>query len=472
MKSALLGIFVVFSFNLFGQESIGIGISNYAPTNSLLLNPSSIVDSKAFIDIHLVGVSVFARNDYAYFPGSVSLLNPSSFDGVNPSYNSENAPYSAYVDVMAQGPSASMQFGKHAFALHTAVRSAVDARNIGNKFATYLTESFQYLPYQGTETRLKDVRVTGLSWAEIGLAYGTILKQEGRDMITGGVHVKKLIGIAGAGLRLNDWYFTVPDSSKLITQRISGRYGVSEAGWNTGGGWAFDVGFTYKKSKKDISGYTPHSRQSGCKKCDYQYKVSVALLDIGSVRFKGDFYANQFDENTASFTWNGYADANPEDIEEIAAIVSDHLPVLEENKASSMRVWLPAALSTQIDYQVVKNVYMNGSLVVGAPFKRALGVQRASSLAITPRYEIKRFEAALPIGFFELKDPMIGAMVRLNSVVIGTDNLGALFFSSPKYGADIYVHVKYTIFRSRQCKGVKVRESGRGPNQTPGCPTW
>ena len=92
-------------------------------------------------------------------------------------------------------------------------------------------------------------------------------------MITGGVHVKKLFGLAGVGLRLNDWYFTVPDSSNLITQRVSGRYGVSDAGWNTGGGWAFDVGFTYKKSKKDISGYTPHSRQSGCKKCDYLYKV-------------------------------------------------------------------------------------------------------------------------------------------------------------------------------------------------------
>lgn len=472
MKAAVIGIFIVFSFPLFGQESIGIGISNYSPTNSLLLNPSSIVDSKAFIDIHLIGTSVFARNDYAYFPGSVSFFNPTSLDGVNPSYNYGNAPFSAFVDVLAQGPSVSFQIGKHAGAIHTGFRSSVDARNLGTKFTTYLTEGFQYGPYLGTDTRLNDVRVTGLCWAEAGLAYGTIIKQQGRDMITAGVHVKKLFGIAGVGLRLNDWYFSVPDSNNIITERISGRYGMSEAGWNTGGGWAFDIGFTFKKSKRDITGYTPHSRQSGCKKCDYLYKASVALLDVGNVRFKGDYYADTFDENTTGYTWSGYSDENPKDIAEIAALVSENLPVLEDNKSSSMRVWLPMALSSQIDYQPVKNFYINGSLIIGAPYKRALGVQRASSLAITPRFEVKRFEAAMPISFFELKDPMLGMMVRLNSIVLGTDNLGALFFSSPKYGADVYVHIKYTIFRSRQCKGVKVREGGRGPNQTPACPTW
>ncbi|MFM1931301.1 MAG: hypothetical protein RL226_604 [Bacteroidota bacterium] len=456
----------------YAQESIGIGISNYSPTNSLYLNPSSIVDSRAFLDIHLVGASVFGMNDVVYLPAGVRLMQPSSFEGVQPNYDLSRPPFSAYVDALVQGPSASLQIGKHALALTTGVRSVTDVRNVGSKLTTYIQNGFNYGEYIGTNTRIQDLAITSLSWAEVGLTYGTIVKQQGRDMVTAGGSVRKLFGIAGTGVRLNEWLFTVPDSGRLVTETLSGRYALSEIGWNTGGGFGVDLGVTFKKTNQDVSGYTPFSRASGCKQSDYKYKVSIALLDIGFVNFKGDFLADQFDETTTGYEWTNFDSTQVDGVEDIGSFISDNLPVLNANKEPSMRVWLPMGLSTQVDYQVLQYFYMNGSLVLGVPFRNALGVQRAASLAITPRYERKRFEAALPVSFFEIKKPMIGAMFRLNSVVIGTDNLGSLFFNGEKYGADIYFHLKYTIFRSRQCKGIRVGAGGRGGGRTIGCPTW
>jgi hypothetical protein len=59
------------------QDNLGIAGSSRAPVNTLLINPSSIVDSRAFIDINLVGLSAFARNNFMYLPAKgFSLTNP------------------------------------------------------------------------------------------------------------------------------------------------------------------------------------------------------------------------------------------------------------------------------------------------------------------------------------------------------------------------------------------------------------
>ncbi|MCB0761579.1 MAG: hypothetical protein KDC12_08660, partial [Flavobacteriales bacterium] len=90
--------------------------------------------------------------------------------------------------------------------------------------------------------------------------------------------------------------------------------------------------------------------------------------------------------------------------------------------------------------------------------------QRGSQIAVTPRYERKRFEFALPVVLHEYRHPHIGAMIRLNSIIIGTDNLGAYLLNTELYGADLYVSIKYTIFRSFGCKQKKPRnrKSGKG----------
>ena len=476
MRSTTL-LVILFTFSFFrvqAQESIGIGISNYSPANSLLLNPSSISDSKAFMDIHLAGFSVFARNNLAFFPGGTgTALNPSGFNGAVPSYDLSKSSYRAYVDVLAQGPTITTQIGKHAFALYTGVRTVADVRGVGNRMATYVLEGFQYGPFIGEETRIRNLRATALSWAEVGFTYATILKQSGRQLITGGIHVKRLIGIAGAGFRLNDWHFTVEDSTLLTTENISGQYGFNEPAFNSGSGWGVDIGFTYKQTLKGVGNYVPHSKKSGCRTCDYKFKISVALLDLGRIKFNPEFYTNTFDEEEES-DWENFEGANPDDVNGIANLISDNFSLLDEADKAQFRVILPAALSVQYDYNLGYNFFLNGSWVQGIPWKNSFGLQRPSLLSFTPRFEIKRFEAALPISLFEMRTPMLGAMLRLNSIIIGTDNLGGLIGNGDKYGADFYFHVKYTLFKTWGCRKVKERTSraGKPSGKVVPCASW
>lgn len=474
MKRLLFISLMVFtSARLIAQESIGIGVSNYAPANSLLLNPSSIVDSKAFVDVHLLGVSAFVRNNLVFFPGNeVSLLQPSSFSGVDPQYNLGAGQYRAYTDLLVQGPTITATIGRHSFGLYTGFRTMADVRGIGNRSAQYVINGFQYGPYIGQETRVRNMRLTTLAWAEAGLSYGTILHQRGNDLLTGGLHVKRLFGVSGAAVRLNDWHFLVADSNTIETFSLRGAYGANEPGWNAGSGWGIDLGITYKKTLQGVSNYEPHLSRGGCKTCDYKYKLSAALLDIGRINFDPEFYTGNISADEGE-TWEDFDGENPDGVNDVAQLIDDNFGALDQDARDRMRVWLPGALSVQVDYNLGYNFYLNGSLILGAPWRNSFGVQRAALFSATPRFETKRFELALPVSLHELRDPMIGAMVRLNSIIIGTDNLGAYLLDSDLYGADIYVHIKYTIFRAWGCRNQKnkVRRSKSGGRVVP-CASW
>jgi hypothetical protein len=49
---------------VFGQEQFGAAFSNYTPTNSVFLNPSSMLDAKTWLDIHIVGAGTYANNNF------------------------------------------------------------------------------------------------------------------------------------------------------------------------------------------------------------------------------------------------------------------------------------------------------------------------------------------------------------------------------------------------------------------------
>lgn len=83
---------------LSAQDELGIAGSMHSPVNTVLNNPSTIVDSRAFIDINIAGINAYAINTLAYIPGSeFSFSNLKNIKGV--SYNRNTAPYSAYADV-------------------------------------------------------------------------------------------------------------------------------------------------------------------------------------------------------------------------------------------------------------------------------------------------------------------------------------------------------------------------------------
>ena len=472
-NSLIIALLIIQAIAMQGQDNLGIAGSTRAPMNTLLNNPSTIVDSRAFIDINLAGISVFARNDFAYLDGKTFSL--AMFDTMTTvPMNKSNAPYHAYADVQVQGPGVSFAVKQHAFAINTGVRVVADARGLPNELYDIVRMGLQHREKMGQVQSFTNVRANALAWGEAGLTYGTILSRDGDAILQGAATVKRLFGVAGAGVRLDNWTYIVQDSTRLETQNFIGEYGFNDptAGLLNGKGWGMDLGFTYKVRKNSSDDYVPHSP---CTDGDYRYRIGVSLLDFGRVSFNGPVYQNSFDLNESS-EWQDYQGASADDLAGVDSLINNNFNLVQDNgDDGKFRMKLPTAISAQVDYNLTHNFYVYGVLTYGLPRLNSLGVQRAAYLGVSPRWEIKRFEVSLPLSLYEWKHPQVGLCMRLNSIVIGSDNLGGFLFNQDIYGADIYFSLKYTIFKHWKCrtKGKKDKPVLKNGSKDPiPCPSW
>jgi hypothetical protein len=457
------------------QDNLGIAGSTRAPANTVLINPSSIVDSRAFIDINLVGASIFASNNFVYMPGSNFSFRDLANTGL-PGYNRKHAPYRAFVDAGVHGPSVTFAIKQHAFGLYTGARVGVSAVGIPEGLGYQLTNGFQYQPLLRQPQSVKNLRLGALGWLEAGATYGTVLARSGNLLVQGGVTVKKIWGITGIALNADSWDYTVQDSSNLITGSIKGQFGFNDIianppGLQNGKGWGVDVGLTFKYRKSESTEYIPNNP---CTDGDYLYRFGVALLDMGSISFNAPFYSAKFATNDSAL-WAAYNDAQVDGLADVDSLLGRSLGIPPGAATQSYRMMLPGAISFNIDYNLGRNFYLYGMATYGFPWKNRLGVQRGSYVGIAPRYERMRFEAALPITMADFRRPEVGLMLRLNSIIIGTDNIGALLFNGNIYGADFYVSLKWTVFRHKACRGKKEKAGlvrKRSEFDPVPCPSW
>ena len=474
-STTLLLSCIALFFSSLAQDNIGISGSNHSPTQTMLLNPSSIVDSKAYIDINLAGLSVYFHNNAAYLTkGGFNFLdqikNPETIPGF--AFNMNRMKYYGLIDVGVQGPSATFQIKKSAFGIYTGARSVTDLRGVPSEAINFGVYGWNYAEQVGNQYTMNNLKVNSLNWVEIGLTYGKIVSQNGYDLVTVGGSLKRLIGGAGGSIHLDQWSYALQDSD-LQTFTLSGEYGFNYPEWNAGRGWGADIGFTWKRTLSDVTNYVPYSKQDGCKSCDYKFKFSAALVDIGRIRFDPPFYVNSFNEIEGS-EWIDFSATSAEGVDGLEAEIENGLGLSSEAGPTKFNMWTPMAVTAQFDYNLGYNFFINSTLVAGAPWNNAMAPQRGSQLAVTPRFEINRLEAAIPVTLHEFKYPTVGAMLRLNSIIIGTDNLGAYFFNQDVYGADFYFNIKYTIFKSRKCKKVKEKPV-KLPKMKDGfvpCPKW
>lgn len=447
--------------NAQAQESMGIANSNYAPTQSVHLNPSSIVDSKVWLDIHLVGVGAFAYNNYFYFPQASAWTRPFP-EGLD-HYKLGNV-YRGDVNVDVWGPGFTLNLGRHAIGLNTAVRSFTDATRIPAPIAKFIFEGLKYSPQHDIEFSDKDFKTTSLTWGEIGLSYAAILSRKRKNLFTGGLTVKYLSGINSIALDVASIKYNVQNDSNLYLRPINGKYGIVQPGFGAGQGWSVDVGFTIKKMLDDVDSYTPFSNMSDCSVKDYKYKLGISVMDVGNIKFnKNTVYQEYhntsntwYNYDTAKFTNLGSVDLN------MNSNINDGTP--QNIRGTSFTTWLPSYASLQFDYNFGNHFFANLTAIQGFRIQAPFGVHRRSTIAITPRYERKRWEISLPVSLHDFRKIQPGIMLRLNNLIIGTDNIIPLIARTDMNGADIYFNLKIPILKNPKCGGKKHRKGKGGKN--------
>jgi hypothetical protein len=264
------------------QDELGIAGSTRAPVNTVYFNPASIADSRTFIDVELSGVNAFAFNNLAFVGKEDFSLT--DYGGIgNIQYNHNKKKYTAKVNATYRGPSFTANWKEHAFGVHTGVQVMADIRKLPNATSYLITDGLDYLPQIGQTQTVEKMRLGLLAYGYVGISYATIAYRWDNAILLGGITVNRLLSPGAFGGRLDEWTYTLQDSSKLVTQSLNGEMAFNSFGNGliSGKGWGVDIGATYKKRTKGSFGYTPWNP---CTDGKYEYKASIALLEVLSLK--------------------------------------------------------------------------------------------------------------------------------------------------------------------------------------------
>jgi len=470
LRSTLFAIFFSLAILIQSQEMWGITASNYAGSTGVLLNPSSIITSKLYMDINVATAGVFLENNYAYIhQKDYALFSIISSEPKFPKYGPDEMPFDRYTgknnkfiysSEQIKGPSFMIAMGRHAFALHTGARALGSAYGIPYDIANFGYYGLDYTPQHNKNFTSSNFGSTALVMGEIGLSYAYAFRKLSLDDWSAGITVKRLFAIAGGYLRANDLDYMVLNDTTINIKNLNAEVGYSipldydnndfpnNGPLIKGGGFGVDLGITYQHK---ILSYQNKRISKLCTQryIDYSYKIGVSLLDFGYVNFKKNAQLQSF-ENVSKY-WINIDTLNYYNFNELSRTLSQVFYGDPDSSLvdSKIRVYLPAAFSIQGDYKVYRNWYAGAVFIYPIRLGKSF-IRRPAQVALIPRYETPHLEFSLPLSLYDYHHFRVGVSVRYHFLTFGSDDLFGLFGVNNFTGLDFYVAVKIN-FRKGNC---------------------
>lgn len=480
MKKNLSILFLFFTtLNLSAQgELFGTSSSNYSGVNSVLLNPSAMHNQKTWLSFNFLAGDLFLHTDFIYLDKDefklTDLLDPNFAIVEHPTgYGTDERAFYSYdresntsfdQSLRMIGPSIMLTYNQHALAITSGMRVQTTIRNLSPDLANVLAYGFSYFPQHQKEFQVDNFSGTSMAWGEIGFSYAYRMNKESFDGWSFGISIKRLLGVGGGYLDVNESTYSLIDSENINVENQQAEIGFSlpidfdtndyiSNSLTTGKGWAMDLGFTYQSLLKR---QPKLNAQKFCEQpiVNYKYRIGVALLDFGSISFKENAQTHSFTNSTQAE--GDMAGVDLESVNQIIGLISEQFygSATASLVDNSMRIALPTALSVQADYNTqVANIYWNASLIYGIPFQGA-ALRRPSQLTIAPRYETKFLEFSAPISFYQFKYPHIGLYARIGPFGFGSDWFTTLLGNQDFHGMDFYFSFKFQL-KKDNCRSKK-----------------
>lgn len=425
------------------------------PTNSVLINPSSMLDAKTRIDINLISAAGFFMNNILFLEKTSvrSYLYQKQFlKELDLNVDLENRKYHLYSRLVAQGPSFVFSQGDHAFGLGLGVKSYTSIRNIQHSVISGVVT--QQLPSE--RINVKNISLTSMNYGDVKLSYAYTFLKKKRELFMGGFSLSKFIPISSYSYKVKKFEATINDDSTGIVDNLNTDFIIQNINrLSFMSGFGLDLGFTYERMKSESFHYYPNSLKNNCKKNYYLYKIGISIVDIGKLKFQEEDidYVGIKSENY-KFDREDFSGTNFQLLNNLSGDAETTTDINQAFVKKINKVSLPSYFSIQGDYNAWNNkFYWNLTWVQRFPLSwKKLGVTRANSIALTPRYETKYFEVAMPFSLYEYTKPQLGLMFRAWFFTLGTDKLGSYLFDSDVYGTDIYVAFKIPIVYHPACR--------------------
>lgn len=460
------------------QEQLGMRMSNYAGINGITLNPANSLTYPLSWDVNLVEFGQLFDNNYFFVENfrlldainlpSKGALRPDLIENNLPTptdrfvvdfyrspQNDDNFTYRGDNLTQIMGPSLMLRIGEASvLGIYTRARVAFNARKLPGTVGYYeytdkvLDSLFTAKPF----------KIGGMLWTEVGLNYAHTGITEYGDISIGGT-LKFLQGYeAGYGSMEQNIVFRQLPGNRLIGEPGRTRHAFTIPTvvddevqlQQKGAGIAVDLGLVFTILGEEE---------------DYKWKIGFSLLDVGAIRFTKSAENHQVvvTDSTSLYFKEFEQFDSADQLDSIARVFSRQ--TMKDPYASlqgrAFSMWLPTAFSAQVDYAVLPSFFLNATLVQGIPFTTNT-IRRNSVFALTPRFEHRWVEVALPISMLDWKHLRSGLAVRLGFIWLGTDDLGSVIRRSNFDSTDFYFAFKINPFQLNFGNQDKQNSSRRG----------
>lgn len=494
MKKIVLVILTLFFYlGITAQDFLGLQSSNYAGIIGVYSNPANIADNRMKVDVALVGLNLNVDNNYfgvkrkaLKFTGGITNPQlPSSWNNLDknsPDYYKNNYKTidngkikSGYVNTRIVLPSVMITLNKKsAIALSWSMRNYINIDGVSQNLANIAYEEFVNPSIFLSKFSNKNFSMQQMAWAEYGLSYARVLKDDNENFFKAGVTVKLLQGLEAAYLYVNDLKYQIDaqDTVSFFNSHVA--YGHSDNldfnspniyKFTSSPGIGFDIGGVYEwrpdfdKYKYDMDNKTDLWRKDQNK---YRLKASFSLNDIGAIKYKKGGISNDFNLNVNRFNYTKFF--NVDNVNTFDSTVKASFTTLNNDKNFTMA--LPTSINAQLDYHIYKPFYINVTAQLSNFFKQKESkVHDVTTISIAPRFDHKWFGVTIPISYNSVaakRDDyaQVGAMVRLGPVIIGSNDVFN-YISKDVFGASLYFLLKVPIPYSRPRDSDKDKVSDR-----------
>ena len=485
-KLSALFLFIFIPLLMQAQQWLGISGSNYAGTNSIYNNPANVADSRHKLYVNLVANDVFISNNYVGYNAPYSILklltnsagqeyrNTKNIIIFKTSYNdinTENAPYHLNASNDLRGPSFLYTLNsKRSIGLLTRIRTIVNLSGISLPLANVIRLGTDTLLLQNKEVTIANSNININNYAELGISYGQILKDEGEDFIKVGITLKRVVGIYNAHINIQEANYDIisdPNDSKKQVLRINNlkaMYGYTTEDafknakptfpWifgnqSAGSGWGVDLGIIYEY-RPNIRKYK--YREKGVQRLDpsknkYEFKVGVSILDIGGINYNNPFNTRNWEVDVKNKAFNSDDVSQITGADDAFKRINQTIGLSDDKSINSFTTGLPTAFQVNLDYHLKERFYVNSLWVQGLRGSTSMSMKMPSSLSITPRWEGKWIEVAIPFALLDNYSSFtFGMSARLGPLFVGTDNLGSFLNINRPRGTDFYLGLSLPIF--------------------------
>lgn len=451
----LLGLLMARTL-VMAQNYHAVNGSFYAGSLGTGNNPASIVNTPFAWDITVLGVQGKPSTN-AVTVHNYSLLSSPA----NSEYQFDWGFYSRFIRANANVNLLNTRIAinrRAAFAAGINLRSYTSIKTSPYAFADTLQSATSFLIMNNGNTSYT-ADGTSSSWVELYGSYAQTVYEDERSRLNAGATLRVSRGLAGAHARLlsGEVERIVENGQDVyVLKDAAARYGYSsnfddwKSNKSTGqnmrdfvaaseGGASFDIGVEYLL----CTALPPDFNDPEERYYDYDWKVGVSLLDIGF---------NQYKHSPNSRTVAGFKnDIRDTDLDRKFTNVegvkgfNDSLATI----VSSMRtltgnfnVINPTRLVINVDRYLFDAFYVNADLTINlSPLAGddRLYVRETNLLAVTPRWETRRWGFYLPVLYNTDNKLRVGGALKAGPLLLGIHNWGTLFAKNKMQNGGGYI---------------------------------